>query len=148
MVVRKICNWHASRDDEFRSPVVRGMFRTDPAKRSRKRMLNDDEIRAIWRTADGIANGELPATLGLYMFARLVQFILLTGVRRNEGARMLRDEVARGDWLIPAARVKAKREFLLPLSQAAVSVLEGLQVIANDPAGPVFTTNGVVPLAA
>ena len=25
MVVRRICNWHAARDDDFRSPIVRGM---------------------------------------------------------------------------------------------------------------------------
>ena len=24
MVVRRICNWHAARDDDFRSPIVRG----------------------------------------------------------------------------------------------------------------------------
>jgi hypothetical protein len=92
MVVRRICNWHAARDDEFRSPIVRGMARTDPAKRSRERTLADDEIRAVWKTADKIAAGELPATAGVQMFAKLLQFILLTGVRRNEGARMDRQE--------------------------------------------------------
>jgi Arm DNA-binding domain/Phage integrase, N-terminal SAM-like domain len=28
-VVRKLCNWHAARDDEFRSPIVMGMLGRD-----------------------------------------------------------------------------------------------------------------------
>jgi hypothetical protein len=45
------------------------------------------------------------------MFGKLLQF--LTGARRNEGARMVRQERVGDDWIIPGARVKAKREFLL-----------------------------------
>jgi integrase len=148
MVVRRICNWHAARDDDFRSPIVRGMTRTDPAKRSRERTLTDDEIRVVWKTAEKIAAGGLPATPGIQMFAKLVQFILLTGVRRNEGARMVRQERTGVDWLIPAARVKGKREFLIPLSKTALSLLQTIPVIGDEKSGPVFTTDGERPLAA
>lgn len=148
MVVRRICNWHAARDDDFRSPIVRGMARTDPTKRNRERTLTDDEIRAVWKTAEKITAGELPATPGIQMFAKLVQFILLTGVRRNEGARMVRQERSGADWLISAARMKGKREFLIPLSTAAVSLLDAVPVIGDEKAGPVFTTDGERPLAA
>jgi hypothetical protein len=33
--VRRILNWHASRSDDFRSPIVRGMARTKPSERAR-----------------------------------------------------------------------------------------------------------------
>jgi len=142
MVVRRIMNWHASRDEDFRSPIVRGMSRGDPG-RARTRVLTDEEIRAVWRTADKIHK---PA--GLMMFARMLQFILLTAVRRKEAARMDRSERNGTEWLIPAARVKNKRDFLLPLSAAAVSLLDGLQVIGEKDSGPVFTPTGSRPLVA
>jgi integrase len=142
MVVRRIMNWHASRDEDFRSPIVRGMSRGDPG-RARTRVLTDEEIRAVWRAADKIHK---PA--GLMMFARMLQFILLTAVRRNEAARMDRSERNGTEWLIPAARVKNKRDFLLPLSAAAISLLDGLQVIGDKDSGPVFTPTGSRPLAA
>jgi hypothetical protein len=43
--------WHASRDDDFLSPIVRGRARTKPKERARDRVLSDVELRAIWRSA-------------------------------------------------------------------------------------------------
>jgi integrase len=43
----KLMNWHASRNDDFRSPIVRGMGRIKPGERNRDRILNDDELRAV-----------------------------------------------------------------------------------------------------
>ena len=51
--IRKVMNWHASRSDEFRSPIVRGMARTSGKERARARILTDEELRAIWQAADG-----------------------------------------------------------------------------------------------
>src|SRR5262245_48497723 len=42
--IGKIMNWHASRSDEFRSPIVRGMARTSSKERARARVLTDDEL--------------------------------------------------------------------------------------------------------
>jgi hypothetical protein len=42
--VRRVMNWHASRSDEFRSPIVRGMARTSGKDRARARILTDDEL--------------------------------------------------------------------------------------------------------
>jgi integrase len=145
MVVRRICNWHAARDDDFRSPIVRGMSRGN--SEGRKRILSDDEIRAVWQTTgEIIANGEAER-IGLFMFAQLLRYLLLTAVRRNEGARMDSTERSGRDWLIPAARMKNKREFLIPLSEAALKLLEALPVIGGRNSGPIFTTNGTRPTA-
>ena len=53
--VRKVMNWHASRSDEFRSPIVRGMARTSGKERARARILTDDELRAVWKAAEATA---------------------------------------------------------------------------------------------
>jgi len=35
-VVRRVMSWHASRTDDFNSPIVRGMARTSSKERARK----------------------------------------------------------------------------------------------------------------
>lgn len=146
MVVRRICNWHAARDDDFRSPIVRGMGRSNAT--GRERILTDDEIRKLWATTGEIIENAERERLGLFMYAHLLRYLLLTAVRLNEGARIDSTERSGGDWLIPAARMKNKRDFLLPLSGAAMSTLEAVPVIGGRNSGPIFTTNGTKPIAA
>jgi integrase len=146
MVVRRICNWHSARDDDFRSPIVRGMGRSNAD--GRERILSDDEIRAVWRTTGEIIDNAEAERLGLFMFAQLLRFLLLSAVRRNEGARIDRAERSGGDWLIAAARMKNKRDFLVPLSRAAIELLDAIPVIGGRGAGPIFTTDGAKPIAA
>jgi integrase len=132
--LRKVMNWHATRDDDFLSPIVRGMARGATTRRDR--VLTDDELCAVWNAADKLKTP----------FARMVQFILLTGVRRNEAARMTKAEVTAADWLIPAARVKSKRDFLLPLSSRALQVLAALPDLGKAHDRPVFTLDGKRPI--
>jgi integrase len=135
--LRKVMNWHATRSDTFRSPIVRGMSRTKPAERARDRILTDDEIRRLWQ-----ATKAHPGP-----FSSLVRFLLLSGCRRGEALFMTRDELNGRDWLIPAARHKSKREFLLPLSKAAAGVLAAMPVIGPAD-GYLFTLNGRSPIGA
>jgi integrase len=81
--IRRVFNWHASRSDTFRSPIVRGMSRTKPKERERERVLDDDELRAVWR-----------ATAKGGPFHRFVRFILLTCARRKEAALIVRSEIS------------------------------------------------------
>jgi hypothetical protein len=46
--VRRVLNWHASRSDNFVSPIVKGMMWTKPRERARDRVLSPVEIKAIW----------------------------------------------------------------------------------------------------
>jgi integrase len=134
--LRKVLNWHATRSDTFRTPIVRGMARTKSAERARDRILSDDEIRRIWQAT------KVPGP-----FSSLVQFLLLSACRRGEALYMTRSELNGRDWLIPAARHKSKREFLLPLSKAAVGVLAAMPVIGPAD-GYLFTLNGTTPIGA
>jgi integrase len=146
MVVRRICNWHAARDDDFRSPIVPGMGRSNAD--GRERILSDDEIRAVWQTTGEIIANAEAESIGLFMFSQLLRYLLLTATRRNEAARIDSVERSGGDWLIPAARMKNKRDFLIPLSEAAMRLLDAVPVIGGRNAGPIFTTNGTKPIAA
>jgi len=132
--IRKIMNWHATRTDDFRSPIVRGMARTKPKERARDRILTDDELRAVWKATE--------ATKG--PFGYLVRYILLTTTRRNEAARMADTELSGGDWVIPAARYKTKLDHVVPLSQAARDLLASIPRIKGVPY--IFTT-GITPIS-
>ena len=50
-IVRRVFTWHAARDDHFVSPLTKGMARSKPSERARSRILNDDELRAVWTAA-------------------------------------------------------------------------------------------------
>ncbi len=112
--LRKAFNWYAGKDDEFRSPIVRGMARTKPRERARTRVLSDDEIRILW-----------PVLNETGTFGALVKTLLLTAQRRDEVALMSRGEIGKdGIWTIPAERHKTKKPNFVPLSEAALAVID------------------------
>jgi len=122
--LRKAFNWQQSRDQNFLSPIVKGMARTSSKERARSRTLTDDELRAIWT-----------ATAGEGAFDRLVRFLLLTAARRTEASAMTWSEIAGADWTLPAARNKTKVDLVRPLSKAAVTLLRkrrGEYVFSSD----------------
>jgi integrase len=136
--VRKIFNWHASRVDDFNSPIVRSMGRYDTAANSGTRVLTDDELRAIWQAT--APNEKAPQP-----FYALIRFVLLTAARRSEANYLPWSEVKDGVWTLSARRNKVKLELVRPLSAAANAVLEGLPVI--DDGAFVFSYDGHRPLS-
>ena len=120
--LRKLCNWRASRDDAFHSPIVKGMTRTRQSELARSRVLTDDEIRAVWA-----------ATEGKGPFAALVRFLLLTAARRSEASAMTWSEVAGADWTLPASRNKVNVDLTRPLSGAARAVLDARPRVEGRP---------------
>ena len=63
-----------------------------------------------------------------------VEMIALTAVRAGEarGARWVEIDMEAGVWTIPAARMKAGREFCVPLSTGALEVLERARALSPD----------------
>lgn len=57
-----------------------------------------------------------------------LQFLILTCARTNEvlGAQWKEFELSRGLWIVPAARMKAKREWRVPLARESVALLRAL----------------------
>ncbi len=133
-VVRKLFNWWASRTDDFRSPIVAGMGRIKAKERARTRTLSDAELRAVWKAS---------ATITPAVYGALIQFLILTAQRRDEASRAKRSEFQRDEWLIPAERYKTGQPHLVPLSEAARTLVE-----SQPRFGPfLFTTNGKTPFS-
>jgi integrase len=121
--VRKLMNWHATRDSHYVSPIVRGMARTRPRERARIRVLKDEEIKMIW------------AELGsLSAYGAAVKMLFLTAQRLGEVSQMARSQVdANGIWEIPASMYKTKRPQFVPLSDQAIKLMEAqIQVDGGD----------------
>jgi integrase len=119
-IVRGICNWYATRHDDYVSPVVRGMRRAAPA--SRERILDDDEIRAVWNQAESSG-----------AFGAIVQLALLTAQRREKLASMRWADVVDGTWNVPAEDREKGTGGALVLPEIAVGIIRAQHHFAGNP---------------
>lgn len=138
--VRKAFNWQMVQDDDFKSPIVRGMAKTKPKERARKRVLADDEIRDVWAALDQINQ---PAC-----YPRYVKSLLLAMTRRNESARMHTDELESDLWIIPGSRYKNKQDHVIPITSAIRELIGERPIGCDGNSWFVFsTTNGGKPFS-
>ncbi len=118
-----LSNWHAARSDDYASPIVRGMRRTKPKERERKRLLSDDEIRLIWPILDDMGRP-----------GAFVKLLLLTAQRRAKVAAMRWQDIdEHGVWTIPAEPREKTNPGRLPLPGAASSIIRAQTVVENNP---------------
>jgi integrase len=91
-------------------------------KQPRQRVLDDDEIRCLWK-----ATGRMG-----YPWRQMFRLILLTGTRKTEaaGARWRElsnlDDPAKAVWQVPSERFKSNATHLVPLSADALTVVAEL----------------------
>lgn len=117
-IVRGIMNWQATRLDDYVSPIVRRMSRTDPDERKRKRILDDDELRAIWPHLTGT-------------FGALVKLLLLTGQRREKVVAMRWSDISDdGVWSIPSEDREKGNAGDLTLPPQALDVIRAQREVA------------------
>ena len=129
-IIRKIMNWHASRTNDYTSPIVKGMGRYNPQEHKRKRVLgrdndrktNDEEIRVFWACADGMGT-----------FGALVKVLLLTGQRRSKVVAMRWSDLDDGVWHIPAEHREKSNAELLRLPPIALDVIAAQPKIVGNP---------------
>jgi integrase len=122
-VVRGLMNWFAARNDDYASPITRGMARTNPRARQRARILDDDEIRTVWRAGEGAGT-----------FGAIVRILLLTAQRREKVAGMRWQDVALdGEWHIPAEEREKTAGGVLLLPDAAVTILRAQPRFEGNP---------------
>lgn len=130
--VRKMLNWRATRDDEFRTPIVPGMARTKPHERARTRILDDQEIRDLFAALDDTDSKiDMPEPYG-----RLVKTLLYTAARRAEISNAKWSDLANGALVIGAERDKVKLGREIPLTADA------LDALGNTTKGFIFSTTG------
>jgi integrase len=114
--VRKLFNWCLARDIIQVSPCT--LIDPPALESSRNRVLCDDELRLVWNAADGEG----------WPFGPLVKLLILTGQRLGEVSGMQWSELnlANRLWVLPAPRVKNNELHEVPLSDAAVAIIEAL----------------------
>ncbi len=133
-LLRKFFNWATDRQDIDVSPLA-GM-KAPKAVPSRRRVLSDDEVVALWRATE---NSGWP-------WGPFVRMLILTMQRRQEVAEMDWSEIdlnARR-WTLPADRAKNDQEHVIPLTSLA---LAELQLLGPKRKGLVFTTTGTTPVS-
>lgn len=93
------------------NPVI-GTARPAPEVK-RDRVLSLDELRAVWMAA------------GDDDYGRIAKLLVLTGQRRDEvgGMAVAELDLARGLWVLPAARSKNRREHEIPLAPLAIEII-------------------------
>lgn len=143
-------NWHASRDDDFHSPIKTGgrkeMRRAKPLKeRERDRVLSDQELRVMW---------PILGDMGIY--GASVKCMLLTTQRVHKVGAMRRSKIIDGvldpktNQIIDGVWDPTRKDdppnkpvSLVPLSRMAREVIAGVPIVdADDPADWVFSLNG------
>ena len=147
--LRKFFNWCVERDLIDVSPVAR--MRPPSPENERDRWLDDDEIRVLLSACDVVG----------WPFGPMVQILLLTAQRRDEvaGMRWADIDFEAKMWVLPKELAKNGRAHHVPLSPAAMTILESLPRVSESipaingkPAEErssvfVFTTNGKVPVS-
>ncbi len=76
--------------------------------------------------------------------ARCLEFTILTAARSGEALGATWAEIDHGasTWVVPAARMKAGAEHVVPLSAAAITILDKLRTATSRPTNPIFGLNG------
>ena len=123
-ILSKLMSWHQARVGTYTSPIVRGMKRDrrTSAQRARKRILNDDEIRQVWR-----ACGDLGA------FGGLVKLALLTGQRRQKLATMKWEDIKDGVWIIETLPREKGNGGVLRLPAVAMEIINAQHMVQDNP---------------
>jgi integrase len=128
--LRKLMNWHATRDPDFVSPIVKGMARTKPKDRARTRVLSDDEIHLIWLHLTGT-------------YGALLKTLFYTAQRVGEVSQMRRSQIGTDSiWSIPVEASKGKRPQFVPLTVDALSLIQaqpeidGSEMVFGAPKDP------------
>ncbi len=92
---------------------------------SRERLLTDDELASVWCASTALG----------WPFGPIAQLLILTGARRSEVAALAWSELdcGKGLWNKPASRTKNARMQVLPLSSAALEIINRLPRIDGSP---------------
>ena len=122
-VLGAVANWFATRNDGFQPFVTRGMRRQQPHAQARARILDDNEIRMIWKAAE--ANGT---------FGGIIRLALLTAQRRTKVAAMKWADLSiDGEWTIAKEAREKGTAGSLVLPDAALAIIRQQRRVGDNP---------------
>jgi integrase len=120
-ILRRIMEWQQTRDENYTSPIVRGMHRDkrDASDRARKQILTDAEIQKLW-TVDG-------------PFGAFLQLCLLTAQRKEKVLSMKRTDIdIEAVWTITSAAREKGNAGALKLPKMAIEIIQAQHRIAGN----------------
>ena len=125
-----VFRWCIGRNHRPDNPVDRAVAalpRVNGTGTEHYRALPHQEVRVALRAIRRLADAPSAAAL-------CVELIVLTAVRVGEarGARWDEIDLEVAKWTIPASRMKAGREFAVPLSTSALEVLERARALSGE----------------
>jgi integrase len=130
--LRSLFSWCISRDMITANPCIG--VKPQPEK-SRDRVLDDEELQAVWTAADKLG----------WPFGPIVQLLILTGARREEIGALRWSEV-KGDQIeLSGDRTKNGQPHIIPLSAPAIAIIENLHRVHGSKL--VFTSTGETPVS-
>ena len=103
-------------------------------KTQHRKAIEHHEAAAAYRRLAGGAN----RTRSQKMAALAVRFVMLTAARGGEVAGATWGEIDGATWIVPADRMKAEREYRVPLSDEALAVLEEAAKITGRRSALIF----------
>jgi len=114
---RAMCSWALERELIEANPAAKIKPPGGP-ERSRERVLDDDELRALWTAAETTDYPTQP----------IIKLLVLTGARLREVMEMSWSEVdlVKETWTLPAVRAKNGVEHTVPLSTSALAIFKAL----------------------
>lgn len=120
--LRSIASWVQSRNDSYIPPFAKGMRRVPKQARRRSRVLDDDELRAFWRTAGDVGQ-----------FGALIRLLLLTA-QRLEKVRTIRwDDISpEGVWTIRTEPREKSNAGVLKLPAPALEIIHAQPRFASN----------------
>ncbi|WP_456856107.1 tyrosine-type recombinase/integrase [Bradyrhizobium sp. USDA 4501] len=119
-VFRSIAAFYTLEDEDYVSPIVKGMKRYKRKKRTR--VLDDAEIRALWN-----------ATAKLGTFGALARVCLLTGARRTKVQLMKWTDIKDGIWHMGKAELEKLNAGVIKLAPIVASIIAEQPRLEGNP---------------
>jgi integrase len=122
---RALYNFAAERNPEMVANPVKRLRRAWFAVPRRERMVRPDQLPAFYAAVDA-----LPSRTAV----DYIKLLLFTGLRRNEAAALLWEEIDFAERVIrlPAKRTKARRKLDLPMSDFVRNMLVARRALGRD----------------
>jgi integrase len=121
-VIRSLCNWHSTRDENYVSPISKRMRRTSTKERARTRKLDDNELRQVWTAAE--ADGQ---------FGAFIRLALLTAQRRDKVLSLRWADLDNGVWTVPHESREKRTGGALKLPGIALQIISEQERVAGSP---------------
>jgi integrase len=121
-VLRSLGTFEQSRNEDYSPPFVKNMRRVRKEDRTRSRKLDDAELQAIWRHAEGAG-----------VYGALIQLLLLTAQRYDKVIDLQWADIEDGVWTVRAEKGEKGNIGQAKLPDIALQIINAQSRYASNP---------------